>query len=437
MKPRWELLGMPATSIAGIIVFLIAGTLLSQVYVRKAVQGRARESADAIGAHYSSSETARKVALGIMEKTANVEMPQYLKGDALSHNAPITDERYGITARPQYAMSSVRNTLQMGITTASAVPMRSLVGETMVRGGTLGTNAYESTVDYAAQSAPRNGYEGTGDYKTFAGGGGGYSYGREPLAFNGVTSPEAELPISPVVIIQPVLPATGEGERVIRTADVGLEVKDAQKTYTQLSGLCQEFGGFLAQSNFYQDRTGIPSGVVTLRIPKDKFNTAIERIRQLGKVASIDTQSQDVSGQYADLESRLKAVMVIYDKMVKALEARKVTIPEAMQLESELTPITQRIAALKAEIEKLNNLTSFTTITVRFFESKISAAVIKENVRRAKETIVTYLLVGLQLVVAALPMILAVAVAGGIGLAVIAYIKGKVVRYFRNKNNRT
>ncbi|TAN62123.1 DUF4349 domain-containing protein, partial [bacterium] len=188
-----------------------------------------------------------------------------------------------------------------------------------------------------------------------------------------------------VIIIQPLLPATGTGEMIIRTAGLRLEVENGKETYKKISEICQELGGYLAESNFFRDEQGRESGRVTLRVPKDKFLTALEKLDTLGKVKDSNTASQDVSQDYANLKSQLDAAKIVYDKMLEALKKRQNTIPEAIKLESELTPVLRRIDVLKNQIERLNNLTSFTTITVNFYESEVSAKVLEDTKQLIKK----------------------------------------------------
>jgi hypothetical protein len=205
------------------------------------------------------------------------------------------------------------------------------------------------------------------------------------------TTPKAEMPVedSRVIVIQPILPATGEGERIIRIAQVRLEVEDGKDAYKKANEICKELGGYLASSNFYKDREGREAGTITMRIPKDKFLTALDRLGELGKVENSSTDSRDVAQEYANLKSRLDAAMVVYNKMLEALQKRQVTIPEAVRLESELTPVLRRIEDLKNQIEYLNNQVSFTTVTVNFHESKVSANVLKQAKEDISQSIMT------------------------------------------------
>ncbi|MDP1853216.1 MAG: DUF4349 domain-containing protein [Candidatus Omnitrophota bacterium] len=190
-----------------------------------------------------------------------------------------------------------------------------------------------------------------------------------------------------VIVIQPVIPATGEGEKIIRTAEIRLEVEDGKAAYKKASAICQELGGYLASSNFYKDDEGRESGTITMRIPKDKFLLALDELGALGKVENSNTNSQDVAQEYNNIKAQLDASMVVYNKMLEALQKRQVSIPEAMRLESELTPVLRRVEELKNKLGYLDNAVSYTTVTVNFHEPKVSEKVLEETRNYIKQSL--------------------------------------------------
>jgi hypothetical protein len=233
----------------------------------------------------------------------------------------------------------------------------------------------------------------------------------------GADSTYAQTGEGSVIVIQPILPTTGEGEKVIRTAQIRLEVEDAKETYKKASEICQELGGYLAESKFYKDYEEQQSGSITIRIPKDKFTTALNRLSALGKVESLNTTSQDVAQEYANLKSKLDATIIVYNKMLEALQKRQTTIPEAMRLESELTPILQRIETLKNQIELLNNAVAFTTVTLNFHESKVSVKTLKESIRFIRESILSTAINTVRFFASAIPIVV-------VGIAWLVFVVG-------------
>ncbi|MDD5655481.1 MAG: DUF4349 domain-containing protein [Candidatus Omnitrophica bacterium] len=227
-----------------------------------------------------------------------------------------------------------------------------------------------------------------------------------------------------VIVIQPSLPATGVGEYIIRTGVVKLEVEDGKETYGAASRICQELGGYMAASSFYEDKEGRQAGTLTMRIPKDKFTAALDRLSVLGKVENISTGSQDVSQEYSNLKAKLDAEMIVYNKVLEALQKRQNTIPEAMRLESELTPILRQVEYLKNRIEALNNAVSFTTVTVNFHESAVSVKALNDSKHFIQDSMVAAGIKSVKFVAAALP----VAILGAV-LLIIAVITVMVIRF--------
>lgn len=223
----------------------------------------------------------------------------------------------------------------------------------------------------------------------------------------------------PVIVIQPAIPATGEGDKIIRSGTIRLEVEDGRQTYNQALAVCNELGGYMSNSNFYKSQEGRESGTITMRIPKDKFTIALDRLSALGKVENINTNSEDVSQEYVNLKSQLDAAMVVYNKMLEALQKRNVTISDAVRLESELTPVLRRVEDLKNSIEYLNNAVSFTTISVSFIESEISLKALKESKRFIREGMLAAQIKGVKFLAAALPKLVLIGILFVIAIGVI------------------
>lgn len=235
----------------------------------------------------------------------------------------------------------------------------------------------------------------------------------------------------PVIVIQPVLPATGEGERIIRIATVILEVTEGRDAYRRASEICQEFSGYMASSNFYKDNQGREAGTITMRIPKDKFVACLDKLATLGKVENISSNSQDVSQEYSNLKTQLDTAMIVYNKMLEALQKRQVTISEAMRLESELTPIRQRIENLKNQIEYLDNAISFTTITLNFHEPDVSAKVLRETKRDIEKGVLAAKINAVKFFAKQLPSLVGLVALFFIVLGLVVLVRHLILRLFK------
>ncbi len=229
-----------------------------------------------------------------------------------------------------------------------------------------------------------------------------------------------------VIVIQPVLPATGQGDMIIRIANMRLVVEDGNKAYKDALAICNSLGGYLASSQLYKDEDGRDAGVVVMRIPKDNFLTALDKLAILGKVEQSSTSSQDVRQEYFNTKARLDAAMVVYNKMLEALQKKQATIHEAIRMESALTPVLQRIEEIKNKLESLNNAVSFTTVNLSFHEAEASAKLLKEMRSSIKERVLTASIKTLKYFLTAVPMVIAVII-GGVFLIVIALLVKYVI----------
>lgn len=381
MKSRTKLILIPSGVIAGILVFLFAG----QGYLKRGLQGTLRESSERKDAAYSSRYAPSK--LKNSSRIVRGYLGQPSTGDL------VEDARLlgGAFPFPSVKMEEgmIRNSLEMSADYTSA-PGAFGKRENLKRG-----SLKEDAASSGGAKVNASGYEGA------------------------------------IIIVEPVLPATGEGDKIIRSADVRLEVENGRETYRQAVGICQEFGGYVAGSKFYKDREGREAGTITMRIPQDKFTVVLDRLAALGSVEHIDTASRDVRQEYANLKSELDAAMVVYNKMREALEKRQVTIPDAVRLESELTPVLKRIAGLKNQIEYLDNTVSFTTVNVAFHESAISAKVLKDSRRYIRESWYAMGINGIKLTADILPFIPGLAAAAGFCIGLVCVIMWIIGKYRR------
>ncbi|MBM3248945.1 MAG: DUF4349 domain-containing protein [Candidatus Omnitrophica bacterium] len=367
MEKKTRLILVPAGAIAGIL-FLVISFVGLQAYFHRGIQGRQLVSAKKTGEEYRSRQTPKN---GFLIR-AGSEMVGY-GGDKKF--------AIGVLSEGERTSLNYAKTDSIKLNDLSRV--------------TYGVNSYE--------------YD---DVQSFGMAGARVDNGRiitrSEFAKSESTSIVATTPDSPVIIVQPVLPGTAEAEMVIRTGNVSLEIENGKETYQQVIKICRELGGYISDSRFYRDNEGREAGSVTMRIPKEKFDTALDKLGSLGKIENINVVSQDVNQEYTNLKSRLDTAMIVYEKMLEALKQRKVQPTEAVKLESELTPILNRIEDLKNKIEYLNNQVSYNTITLNFFEPRVSAKVFKESKHIIKETILSTGINAVKFVAVLIPIVLVI-----------------------------
>jgi gas vesicle protein len=238
----------------------------------------------------------------------------------------------------------------------------------------------------------------------------GGNYQSKPLSVAAIKSAANELSQEgPIVIVEPYLPATGKEDKLIRNADATLEVKDIQKVYDEIVKIGKGKNGYLAAANFNESANGRVNAQIILRVPKEKFEETIDEVRKLGQVKRFDIHSVDVSQDYNALVSELNTIKTVYDKIADKLKEKKTDIQQAIRLESELTPIAKRIAAIRNKISEYDNLISVSTITINLYEVSWKL-MIQESVKETKQRFVAFVSSLLKNSITLLPLLVIICV---------------------------
>jgi hypothetical protein len=158
-----------------------------------------------------------------------------------------------------------------------------------------------------------------------------------------------------------VVPAEAASERkIIRNAELVLELPAPAEGKRKIEALAESCGGFVASSESSNSDEGGQNVTITLvvRIPAVKFAAALEDIRKLGyKIKREKLTGQDVTEEYVDLEARLVAK--------KAVEAQFLEILRQARQVSETLEVAKALGEVRGEIEQLEGRR-------RFLENRIA-----------------------------------------------------------------
>lgn len=189
-------------------------------------------------------------------------------------------------------------------------------------------------------------------------------------SMNGLTAPSAKYDAGSgsggagdVASEREVLGET-DGAKVVRTADVALEVPRDRvpATLTELSRLASVHRGFVSGSSSATTREA-PYGTVTLRVPTGDLETVLAAIGRLGTVVSSDSRGEDVTGEVTDVEARLRSLTAARSQL-QALLARAKTVGEVLAVQEQVTEVQTQIEQLQGRQKSLADRTTYATVTV-------------------------------------------------------------------------
>lgn len=157
---------------------------------------------------------------------------------------------------------------------------------------------------------------------------------------------------------------------VIQNVDMSIVVADPKARMGKIADMAVEMGGFVVSSNLYHSTYGpnnieVPEGSMTIRVPSKQLDQALEFIKEgVVEVTYENRSGEDVTSQYVDLQSRLKAKQAAEKKLLEFLDAANNT-EDALSVYVQLQQIQSEIEVLKGQIKYYEEAAALSAISIR------------------------------------------------------------------------
>ena len=170
----------------------------------------------------------------------------------------------------------------------------------------------------------------------------------------------------------------GPRKIVIRTGEIEYEVQSFDAAVATITRLVKNIkGGFIATVNSDKLANGKVRGSVVVRVPPENLDELILELRSnLGKSGELKNQrigSLDITKQYTDLESELKAARAMEDRLLQIIKTGKGEIKDLLAAEKELGNWRTRIEKIEGELRYYANQVALSTLTITLYEKEITA----------------------------------------------------------------
>ncbi|MBA2310710.1 MAG: DUF4349 domain-containing protein [Pseudonocardiales bacterium] len=167
----------------------------------------------------------------------------------------------------------------------------------------------------------------------------------------------------------PAVPGTDEAKQqplsvvpvdrsIVRRAQLGVEVSDVGRAAADVRLAATGAGGFVSD-----ERSRSEDATLTVKVPAERLDQAVERIAVVGKVTTRSQQAEDVTEKVVDLEGRLATQRASVAR-VRALLERAASVGEIVEIESELTRREADLESLQRRLNAVTAQVALSTVTV-------------------------------------------------------------------------
>jgi hypothetical protein len=154
-----------------------------------------------------------------------------------------------------------------------------------------------------------------------------------------------------------------EERMIVRTGEMSLVVEDVTQACDDIAQLAVGFDGYTVSSRIWGEDEDM-RGRISIRVPAEKFELALTELRNLAvRVESESTDSQDVTEEYVDLQSRLNNAEATEQQYLALLEKTE-DVDDILNIYERLSWVRQDIEQIKGRMQYLERTTSMSLISV-------------------------------------------------------------------------
>jgi len=166
-----------------------------------------------------------------------------------------------------------------------------------------------------------------------------------------------------------VVTSNAPDQKVVRSGELHVEVRNAETAARQADSLARRHGGLMADMRIAEDDHGRHTANLVLRIPTDQFSQTLQDLRALGSVKSETISQEDVTRTYTDLEARLSVKEQTAASLRQLLANRTGKLSDVLEVERELSRVVTEIEQLKGQRKYYDSQIAMSSVTIMLFEA--------------------------------------------------------------------
>ncbi|HVU96186.1 MAG TPA: DUF4349 domain-containing protein [Puia sp.] len=165
----------------------------------------------------------------------------------------------------------------------------------------------------------------------------------------------------------PTVPNPDWDKKIIKTADLSLEVKNYGAFTRRLHEVVKETGGYIAQEEQTQSPAEI-TNTLTIKVPVASFDDLLLQIPgDSDRLMDKRISSQDVTMEVVDTKSRLETKKEVRERYLELLRQAH-SMKDILAVQNEINDIQQDMDQASGRIAWLGHSAAYSTVNLKFYQ---------------------------------------------------------------------
>ncbi len=164
----------------------------------------------------------------------------------------------------------------------------------------------------------------------------------------------------------------GQESKIIRNADLSMDVADLDKFAVNLKKTIESYKGYMESSSindYDSDYSEYRYGYFTVRVPAAKLDDFLNIVKEEGTITSKSESAEDVTLQYVDLEAHIDTYEAERDSLME-LMGKAESIEDILAIREQLRDINYELDSLNRQLKSMENKVSYSTVNVEAKEGR-------------------------------------------------------------------
>jgi anti-sigma-K factor RskA len=177
---------------------------------------------------------------------------------------------------------------------------------------------------------------------------------------------------APITPAPSAAPSAIDTRKLIRNAQLDLEVKSFQSAMDQIATLTKDAGGYIDTSNSQKGGNGKLQGTVVVKVLPQNLDGFLLKLRDLGQVQNQSVSTDDVTKEYFDTQARLDNSRRMETQLQDLLKRENGKVSDLLAVERELGRVRGDIEQMQGQLKLYDFQVQYATVTMQLREMNLT-----------------------------------------------------------------